>query len=91
MPVLIQLLLSWDLRCYFLFMLLDQKSTNHLDKQQPLIPGNTYSHVKHFLIKGLKGNKEQCAQILVDSAPPCLLKIAIMKAHLQVQGSVGNR
>lgn len=41
-----------------------------------------YLHVKHFLIKGLKGNKKQCAQILANSAFPCLFRVVIMKALL---------
>lgn len=42
----------------------------NFSEQQLLISNNTYSPVKHFLIKGLKGNKKQCAQILADSALP---------------------
>ena len=59
---------------WYVFFLLAGKSFYHLSKQQALIPGSAYSHVKHFLIKGLKGNKKQCAQILVDSALPLPFK-----------------
>lgn len=62
-----------------------------LSKQQPLISSNTYSHVKHFLIKGPKGNKKQFAQILANSASCCLSRVVIMKALLQVHSSVASR
>lgn len=45
-----------------------------LSEQQPLISSDTQSHVKHFLIKGLKGNQKQCAQILAGPALPLPFK-----------------